>query len=224
MSIEAVLARISELQALPLAAAPPVSVPDQGQSFSAYLAQVQAGASATAAASPGVSPGAPAAIFSQIAPPQIATTAPAQGAGTVGSRLLQAAIPEVGQREETNNDGAAIAKYRSSTRGAYPGAPWCAYFVSWAAQQAGAPLGEEGQGYGSVREIRAWAQRTGRVVPAGEKPRPGDLILFGNEHMGIVESVDPATGVIRTIEGNASNMVRRVERQPGEATDFVRVG
>jgi hypothetical protein len=55
----------------------------------------------------------------------------------------------------------AIAMYRSAVEGAYPGAPWCAYFASWAAAQAGAPIGDRGQGLGSVAAIIDWASRTG---------------------------------------------------------------
>ena len=51
--------------------------------------------------------------------------------------------------------------------------------------------------------ITDWAERTGRLT---ETPQPGDLILFGTEHVGIVESVNP-DGTLTTVEGNASNGV-----------------
>ena len=82
-----------------------------------------------------------------------------------------------------SNDGPQISMYRSAVAGSYAGAPWCAYFVSWCAAQAGAPLGSTGQGLGSVSEITDWAKSTGRFT---ETPQPGDLILFGTEHVGIV--------------------------------------
>jgi hypothetical protein len=119
-----------------------------------------------------------------------------------------------------SNDGTRIADYRGAVAGARAGAPWCAYFVSWAAAQAGFPLGELGQGFGSVGGITAWAARTGRLLPPGTSPNPGDLILFGGRHVGIVESVHP-DGSLTTIEGNESDAVKRVERSPGEATGFV---
>lgn len=148
--------------------------------------------------------------------------APAFGSGGVGA--LAAAAGEVGVAEEPpgSNDGSRIADYRAAVVGAHPGAPWCAYFVSWAAAQAGVPLGEAGQGFGSVEEIAAWASRTGRLMPPGTTPSPGDLILFGGRHVGIVESVN-ADGSLTTIEGNESDAVKRVERSPGEATGFVRL-
>lgn len=148
------------------------------------------------------------------------------GGGTPsGMRMLAAAQGEVGHAEVPpgSNDGPRLGTYRAAVAGAAAGQPWCAYFVSWAAAQAGAPLGEGGQGYGAVSQIAAWGQRTGRLVPPpGESPLPGDIILFGDRHVGIVESV-AADGSLVTVEGNSSHAVSRVTRQPGEATGFVRL-
>jgi hypothetical protein len=70
-----------------------------------------------------------------------------------------------------------------------------------------------------------WAQRTGRAIPAGSPPQPGDLIVWNGRHIGIVEGVLP-DGRIQTIEGNSSNAVtRRVHGADGDgATGYVRVG
>jgi hypothetical protein len=158
----------------------------------------------------------------------LSTTAPMPGGGTAGQRALAAAQAEVGVAEQPpgSNDGPRIAEYRAATAGSGVG-PWCAYFTSWCASQAGAPLGEVGQGFGSVDAVYAWAQRTGRAVPAGPgvSPSPGDLIVWGGRHIGIVESVDP-DGSIHTIEGNSSNAVSRRTYGPdgGGATGYVRLG
>jgi hypothetical protein len=146
-------------------------------------------------------------------------------ATTPGQRALAAAQAEVGVREEPDgsNDGARIAEYRTATAGSAAGVPWCAYFVSWAARQAGAPVGDQGQGYGAVEQIASWAGRTGRLLPAGSTPQPGDLILFGGRHVGIVESVG-LDGRLTTVEGNHQNAVQRVQRTIGDATGFVRLG
>lgn len=141
-----------------------------------------------------------------------------------GARALAFAQAEVGVSEQPpgSNDAPRIAEYRSSTAGSGIG-PWCSYFVSWAARQAGTPLGEAGQGFGAVTSLWGWAQRTGRALPAGTVPQAGDLILWGGRHIGIVESVD-AEGQIHTIEGNSSNAVtRRVHDASGDgATGYVR--
>lgn len=150
--------------------------------------------------------------------------APAAPADPASARLLAAAQTQVGQAEEPpgSNDSPAIARYRDAVAGAVAGAPWCAYFVSWAAAQAGVPLGEEGQGFGAVADVTAWAQRTGRLLAPGAAPAPGDLMLFGDRHMGIVESVN-ADGSLTTVEGNHRDRVDRVQRSPSEATGFVRI-
>ena len=149
-------------------------------------------------------------------------------AGTGGAQALAAAQSQVGVAEQPpgSNDGPQIAQFRTATAGSGVG-PWCAYFTSWAAAQAGVPLGEAGQGFGSVSALYGWAQRTGRATPAGPGvvPNPGDLIVWGGHHIGIVESVDP-DGSIHTIEGNSSNAVSRRSYGPdgGGATGYVRLG
>lgn len=145
--------------------------------------------------------------------------APGGSTGNAGLAALQVAETQVGVTEQPpgSNDGPQIAEYRTATQGAYAGAPWCAYFVSWCAAQAGAPIGDHGQGLGSVAEITDWARSTGRLT---QTPAPGELILFGTEHVGIVKSVN-ADGSLTTVEGNASNGVREETRWPSEATGYV---
>src|SRR3954447_13200086 len=123
--------------------------------------------------------------------------------GTGGAGALAAAPSQVGVSEQPpgSNDGPQIAEYRTATPGSGVG-PWCAYFTSWAAAQAGVPVGERGQGFGSVDALYAWAQRSGKALPAGAQPAPGDLIVW-NEHIGVVEAVLP-NGQVQTIEGNSS--------------------
>jgi hypothetical protein len=139
--------------------------------------------------------------------------------------MVQIARNEVGQAEQPpgSNNSARIADYRSATKGAMAGAPWCAYFVSWVANQAGAPIFDGGAGHGSVDALYAWAQRNGRAYTAGsgQQPKPGDLIVF-DEHIGLVESVLP-NGQIRTIEGNSSDRVSERVHPPGAALGFVRM-
>ena len=139
-----------------------------------------------------------------------------------GLRALAIAKSQLGVTEQPpgSNDGPQISMYRSAVAGSYAGAPWCAYFVSWAAAQAGAPIGANGQGLGSVSEITDWAKSTGRFT---QTPQPGDLILFGTEHVGIVESVNP-DGTLTTVEGNTSNGVYERRHLPSEATGYVRLG
>jgi hypothetical protein len=148
----------------------------------------------------------------------------AAATGGVGGQMVAIAERQLGQAEQPpgSNESPAITQYRTATAGAIPGAPWCAYFASWVAQQAGAPLGASGQGLGSVSEIWSWAQGVGRALPNGPGvvPRPGDLIVFGDEHVGIVRGVLP-DGRIQTIEGNYESKVAANIRSPTEATGYV---
>lgn len=161
--------------------------------------------------------------------PGLAGSYAVQGTGAaagseIGARIVAIAESQAGQAEQPpgSNESPAIAMYRSATAGAMPGEPWCAYFASWAARQAGAPIGSEGQGLGSVAEIWSWAQSTGRAIPNGPGivPKPGDLIVFGNEHVGIVRGVLP-NGQIETVEGNYENKVALNVRSPSEPTGYV---
>jgi CHAP domain len=154
------------------------------------------------------------------------TMTPSTGGTSAGQAIVKIAEGEVGVAEQPpgSNDSPRIAQYRQATAGSGVG-PWCAYFASWAARQAGVPLGDHGQGFGAVSSVWSWAQQTHRAMPAGSKPAPGDLIVWGGQHIGIVESVD-ADGKIHTIEGNSSNMVtRRTHDSSGDgATGYVRLG
>lgn len=149
---------------------------------------------------------------------------PNVAAGGGNPALVAAAAAEVGQAEQPpgSNDSPRIAMYRQATVGSGVG-PWCAYFTSWAAQQAGMPLGDHGEGFGSVDVLYAWAQRSGRAVANGPGvvPRPGDLIVW-DEHIGLVEGVLP-NGQIQTIEGNSSDRVSRNLRDSADALGFVRM-
>ena len=214
MSLEVALARIAELQSLmqprPIPAQPPAAAPS---TFKGTLQSAQAGLGAGMAAAP--------------LPPTGQTQALTGAApGTpAGQAIVNLVREEVGVAEQPPgcNDAPRIAHYRKATVGSGVG-PWCAYFVSWAANQAGAPIGEQGQGFGAVAATWDWAQRTGRTVPAGEKPQPGDLIVW-DEHIGVVEAVLP-DGSIQTIEGNSSDAVtRRTHDAPGGgAIGYVRLG
>ena len=215
MSVSEVLARVAQIEQL-ASGVPPTPATDGQAPFEASLASLVTGSPQEAAGTT---------LDQVLLPLGGASPAPASPAsGSAGPRALALAEAEVGQSEQPpgSNNSARIADYRSAVAGSYAGAPWCAYFVSWAAANAGAPLGESGQGYGAVEQIHDWAARTGRLLPAGAVPQPGDLILFGGRHVGIVESVN-ADGSLTTIEGNHASAVSRVHRSPSEATGYVRL-
>jgi hypothetical protein len=201
MSLEVALQRIAQIQGL-LAPppAPPVAAP------SAFGQTLQAAGGQPVAA--------------------VATAPPAAGGTSAGQAMVNLARGELGVTEQPpgSNESPRIAQFRQATAGAPGPGPWCAYFVSWAAREAGVPIGDAGQGFGSVDAVWAWGERAGKTLPPGATPAPGDLIVW-DEHIGIVESVG-ADGSIRTIEGNSSNMVaqRSYGSDGGGAVGYVRLG
>jgi CHAP domain len=206
MSLEVTLARIAELQSV---LAPKPARVDPG-AFRGTLASAQSVLPASMTASAPAQPLQP----------------PVAGGTPAGQAIVNLVRGEVGQAEQPpgSNDSPRIAQYRQATVGSGVG-PWCAYFTSWAAREAGVPLGDSGQGFGRVDDVYAWAQRTGKAIPAGGgAPQPGDLIVW-DEHIGVVESVLP-DGRIQTIEGNSSDAVtRRVhDATGGGAIGYVRLG
>ena len=211
MSLQTVIARISEINAAltpPIAATTttppaPASAATSGSGSQSQFASVLKGAMA-----PGAVGG--------------ATAVPA--GGSAGQKIAAIAAGEVGVKESPpgSNNSPRIAQYRSATAGAPGPGPWCAYFASWVAREAGAPIGPNGSGFGSVDALYSWAQQAGKALPRGQQPQPGDLIIW-DEHMGIVESVEP-NGTVRTIEGNSSDQVIRRTHPAGSALGYVRPG
>jgi CHAP domain len=203
MSLQAVVARIAEINQINSPRPPAASTTTGTSGFLATLGGVQSSSA-------------------------LSTTSPMTlGAGTAGQRALAAAQAEVGVAEQPpgSNDSPRIAQYRQATAGAPGPGPWCAYFVSWAARTAGVPIGDSGQGYGRVDDVWAWGERSGKAIPASAgPPQPGDLIVW-DEHIGIVESVGP-DGSINTIEGNSSDRVSRrtYGSDGGGAIGYVRLG
>jgi hypothetical protein len=157
---------------------------------------------------------------------------PGSGAG---QRIVQLAQQELarGVRETSgNNESDRIREYRTATAGAEntPG-PWCAYFVSWLAREAGAPIGAGGNGTGYVPTLQAWGKQENRFVEHGSgRANPGDIVIFDwggdgvPDHTGIVERVDP-DGRVHTIEGNASDTIlrRSYPASTSHITGYVRV-
>ena len=126
---------------------------------------------------------------------------------------LEHAISQLGVREATGrNDGIPATRYNDGEA-----KPWCASFVRWCFEQAGAPLPGKRWLLPSVAHMeralqgaQAWASRE------LAEPAPGDIIFFADRggsdagpgrHVGIVERVQGAR--VHTIEGNLGDAVRR---------------
>src|SRR3954447_14569922 len=214
MSLEVTLSRIAELHSV-LGAAPAATpaAPASASNFAGALQSASAGLGTSASAAPAAG-----ASLMSVLPPR---------GSAAGQAIVNLVRQEVGVTEQPpgSNDSPRIAQYRQATAGSGVG-PWCAYFVSWAARQAGVPLGDAGQGFGRVDDVYAWAQRTGKAIANGPgvQPQPGDLVVW-DEHIGVVESVEP-NGTIHTVEGNSSDKVseRTYGAGGGGAIGYVRLG
>jgi hypothetical protein len=224
MSVQDVLARIAEIQGGLVPPPQPLAAPAATAAAPTSFSQLLQAAAATQppTAAPMGASSLPALAGAGGPAPAASAPPPATGGGAA---VLAAVQGEVGQAEQPpgSNDSPRIAQYRQATAGSGVG-PWCAYFTSWAAREAGMPLGEQGQGFGSVDALYGWAQRAGRAVPNGPGvvPRPGDLIVW-DEHIGVVEGVRP-DGSVATIEGNSSDRVSRRVHGADSALGYVRMG
>jgi TP901 family phage tail tape measure protein len=99
-------------------------------------------------------------------------------------------------------------------------AAWCAEFATTAAMMGGA---NKAVRTASVKTIREWAEAGSHGYEKGVKktPKAGDLMMFGDSHVGFVQSVHGST--VQTIEGNVggSGGVAHETRKVGEG-DFAR--
>jgi hypothetical protein len=225
MSLDTAFARIAQLNSLLAGPTAPATAPATTTTTTATpssddFAQMLRTASVTGATATTTPTGA---LGTSAAGALAPAAAPA--GNSPAARMVAMAQAEVGQAEQPpgSNNSPRIAAYRSATAGAPGPGPWCAYFTSWLARGAGVPVGDHGQGFGSVDALYAWAQKSGRAIPAssGQSPRAGDLIVW-DEHIGIVESVLP-DGRIQTIEGNSSDRVSRRVHAGGDALGYVRL-
>ena len=235
MSLDSVFNRITELNSLlggaaaapaQTASAATTAATSSTDAFATMLRSASVTGSTTGTAASTLTPlGVGAAGTSATTATGAVAPAAAPSGNSPAARMVAMAQAEVGQAEQPpgSNNSLRIAQYRSATAGAPGPGPWCAYFTSWLARGAGVPVGDQGQGFGSVDALYAWAQKSGRAIPAssGQDPKPGDLIVW-DEYVGIVESVRP-DGSIQTIEGNSSDRVSRRVHPKGDAIGYVRL-
>ena len=214
------VARVQEIMA-PLQPAAPAAATAVPGDFAGTLSSAMKGSPA------GSAPGTAAGYTSQAAAVDPSALAGASGRG---AQIAAIATRELGVAEQPpgSNDGPRIAQYRTATAGSGVG-PWCAYFTSWVAGQAGVPVGPNGQGIGYVPTVKAWAEQTGRYIPAGSAPpQVGDLVVFDRQGDGVLDHIGVVTGItpdggIRTVEGNSSDRVSARSYGPGGYAGLVRL-
>jgi hypothetical protein len=148
-----------------------------------------------------------------------------RGSRVLRERAVGVALSYVGTREYGENRGQLVERFQR-TAGLEPGEPWCAAFVNFCAQQAAnelrtqSPL-ENVPGQGSVP---AYVNSLTKV--SAERVRPGDLVAFWNEgkgrytHLAFVTEMR-SDRTFSTVDGNASNQVRTVQRRVGLGMQFL---
>ena len=154
-------------------------------------------------------------------------------------KVKQIARREVARRV-VENKGDNVPRYRNGRGKIAPygfqrgsGGPWCAAFATWTWGRAGfddfrsGPVARRAQLLRTtfsdeivavqVADLRSWAKRTNRWTLYAT---PGDLVGYGDEHVGIVMKVDRERRAILAIEGNKSNRVRWFPIPMTEVIDY----
>jgi hypothetical protein len=90
---------------------------------------------------------------------------------------------------------------------------WCVVFIWWVMRKAHVPATVFPRKASVFRAedggVRAWFKARDRYKAASSMPKEGDLVIFKHSHIGIVVDVNSDTNKISTVEGNASDRVRR---------------
>ena len=140
-----------------------------------------------------------------------------QVSGTGSDAALSWAEGHLGFKESGTNAG-GIASYLNKQFG-FSNAPWCAMFTSAAVTKGGAPASARTASVAQVRAKAAAGQGYHKGVFNGSKAQRGDLIMWGDNHIAMVESVKD--GKVNYIGGNQSNGVTRGSTSAG-SVDAVR--
>jgi hypothetical protein len=136
------------------------------------------------------------------------------------------AVSHIGKTEEPmgSNSGPFVQACQKCTWLGGTGWPWCSAFTLAATQAAGF--------FGLDRTASAWdaldrAARKGWSLPPEKFPAAvsGDLVVFniGSGHVAVLEKFESVGGetVVHTIDGNASDQVKRCERPLSLVRGFI---
>ena len=125
-------------------------------------------------------------------------------------KFVSIAIGELGVTEDPI--GSNNTKYNDWFN--WTGAPWCAMFVSWCANEAGILGNLFPKKTASVWEIKDAYEKSDdyKYRSSGYIPKAGDIVIFSNNnnpyrHTGIVVGYIPSENRIYTVEGNSSDKV-----------------
>ncbi|MGM9998061.1 MAG: CHAP domain-containing protein [Candidatus Bruticola sp.] len=147
-----------------------------------------------------------------------------KGAEVKGSKGVDGALTEAGSMVGMTESGNAsqinaITKdWNQSWALDCQEQPWCAAFATGILAKHGVMDFSACSNVNYTPTLVEWSkgQNTWQQGGNGYAPQAGDMIMFdwdntrsSADHVGIVESYDPSSGTVTTIEGNSSNSVRR---------------
>jgi hypothetical protein len=95
-----------------------------------------------------------------------------------------------------------------------PKKAWCVVFIWWVMRKAHVPatvFPRKANVFNPPEDggVRKWFKDRDRYKAPSSMPKKGDLVIFKHSHIGIVVNVNSDTNKISTVEGNASDRVRR---------------
>lgn len=124
-----------------------------------------------------------------------------------------------------------VPRYRNGRGKIAPfsiGDQWCAAFATWVWQRNGYTAYQGAKllrrSYDGttvavqVTDLTRWAKRKGYFSYAA---MPGFLVVYGPNHIGIVDSVDRRGRAVASIEGNKSDRVSSVQIDMDQVTGYI---
>jgi peptidoglycan hydrolase-like protein with peptidoglycan-binding domain len=111
-----------------------------------------------------------------------------------------------------------------------PGQPWCCMFVTYCYVNAGSKAFQRRGRWAYCFHVSAAAREGRHNLAVTKNPQRGDVVVFGppdykDGHIGFFDAwIDRGRGTFKTIEGNASDMVKRCNQHVGTVDAFVHVG
>ena len=146
------------------------------------------------------------------------------------SAILAIVETELGRAvRERNSDN--VPRYHFGRGAIAPysiGDQWCVAFGTWSWSKAGftdylsSTLLRRSYGGRTVaiqvRALTKWAKRTSHWTL---RATPGDLVAYGEGHVGVVIQADRTGRAVRSIEGNKNDGVRRVLIDMSEVSGYI---
>ena len=129
-----------------------------------------------------------------------AAAAPSRRGGA--SAAVDFAKSRIGQYRESAGSNRGPQLDSLQKRFGMSAQPWCAMFTSVAATRGGMPASGR---TASVSEVRRQVQSGGGGYKRGfQRPKAGDMMLFANRHIAMVDSVNK-DGSVNLLNGNGSD-------------------